>query len=135
MPACHSKLLPSSHCQEEHGSTKYRFDLSYLPKKGWSVCGVAIESIDGEDRPVLMFKRATADQTTPSTEEFAVALKLAAENTRPKFEFVTITAGQPFEGRHYNLFSPSWLKDTAFGKTLFEADVEMKLLKLHEDER
>ena len=98
MPACHSKLLPSSHCQEEHGSTKYRFDLSYLPKKGWSVCGVAIESIDGEDRPVLMFKRATADQTTPSTEEFAVALKLAAENTRPKFEFVTIAAGHPFEG-------------------------------------
>ena len=126
MPACHSKLL-SSQFQEDR-DRGYQFDLSHLPKKGWSFQGVAIENVHGEDRPTLMFEQSTADLQTPSTEDFAVALKLAAENTRPKFEFIPIAADHPYGGRHYNCYTPSWLKGTAFGDALFEGDVEMKLL-------
>lgn len=114
--------------QKEIGSRKYKFDLSNLPKKGWAVRGVAIENVYGEDRPTLVFEKATEDLTTPSTEDFAVALRLAIENTRPKFEFIPIQRGHPFEGRHYNRYSPSWLKQTAWGDVMFEADVDMKRL-------
>lgn len=127
MPATHSKLL-SSQVQKEIGSSKYKFDLSNLPKKGWAVRGVAIENVYGEDRPTLVFEKATEDLTTPSTEDFAVALRLAIENTRPKFEFIPIQRRHPFEGRHYNNYSPSWLKQTAWGDVMFEADVDMKRL-------
>ncbi|XP_062522426.1 uncharacterized protein LOC134197169 [Corticium candelabrum] len=129
MPACHSKLVKDDLSCSQDGEQSYWFDLSHLPKKGQSFRGVAIETVNGKDCPVLLFEPTTDKIRTPTTRDVAVALRLADENTRPKFEFITIAEPHPFAGRHYNRYSPSWIKGTRFGNILYKADVEMKILK------
>lgn len=133
MPATHSKFLDcnTTHRQGDVSQPTYCFNFKGIPKKGWSVRGVAIELVNGRERPVLLFgPAASAEIRTPSIQDFAAALRLVyLDSTRPKFEFVTIDPNHPYAGRHYNHYSPSWLKGTSLGRTLFKADEEMKMLK------
>ena len=101
-----------------------------LPHKGKCLIGVKIELIGNEKRPILIFEDARVDEIESPTEaEFAGVLRsIFYNNTRPKFVFQSILHPNPFSGRQYCRYSPSWMRGTHLGKLTIEADVWMKLL-------
>eukprot|EP00118_Oscarella_pearsei_P017180 m.169397 g.169397 ORF g.169397 m.169397 type:complete len:573 (+) comp38993_c0_seq1:611-2329(+) len=128
MPACFSKCSR----REFFDARKHRFDedFNHLPEKGKCLLGVIIETVDGKKRPKLLFGESRLKgMESPKMEEFAAALRLAYhDNIRPEFVFRTISSPHPFAGRQYCDYNPDWMRWTALGKLMIEADIWMKLL-------
>ena len=112
---------------------KHTFDVDFssLSCTGKAITGVAIKNgINGEKRVQLLFGNARIDSIeSPTEEEFAGVLRsVFHDNQRPEFFFQTIGRPHPLSGRQYCGYSSPWMRGTALGKLLIEADVWMKLL-------
>eukprot|EP00118_Oscarella_pearsei_P024658 m.306525 g.306525 ORF g.306525 m.306525 type:complete len:650 (+) comp41331_c0_seq1:246-2195(+) len=107
----------------------YCFDFLPPNDKGWTIDGAKFERINGQLRPVIVFRPAVLETLpSPTDRQFAAALRLAQDCVRPQFVFMDIPDGHPFKGRQYCRYSPQWLRGTGFGKIMYEGDLIMKQL-------
>ena len=98
----------------------FRFEV---PAEGLSLRSVAL--VKGV--PELRFS-ISPKVPTITEQDVATAIRLAAENKRPEFFYITVPFDHPFYGRQYKYYSPRWLRNTGIGDLLSEADWKMKCL-------
>ena len=77
--------------------------------------------------PELRF-RSSPKVPTITEQDVAAAIRLASEQKRPEFFYVSMPPGHPFSGRQFKHYSPTWLRGTSIGELLSEADWKMKCL-------
>lgn len=108
-----------------HSEQEFYFSFQFHDDNGLALRSVAV--VDGI--PQLRFS-ASHKVPTITEEEFAAILRLCQENARPEFYFMAIPPFHPFFGRQYKSYHPQWMRGTALGELLFEADWEMKCLQI-----
>lgn len=74
---------------------------------------------------------ASRNVPTILEEDVATAFRLASENKRPEFFYISFPLTHPMYGcRFFKYHSPLWLRHTAVGELLAEADWSMKCVSL-----
>ena len=122
--SAHRERGLAAHSEEIDEVEGYEFHFQ-LPKEGLALRSVAI--VDGV--PELFFT-ASPKVPTITEEDVAIACRLASEERRPEFFYITIPPGHPFFGRQYKRYCPQWLRGTSVGELLSRADWCMKCLHI-----